>query len=203
MESRQTEGAVEARGAKPVGDVSAKIKSGGRKMTVFGIISIVLGIGAIMAPAITGLSVAMTVGLLVMVGGIMKMLWAFAAESFGKGMLALAMGGLTLLCGLSMACNPLFASAFLTLIIAGFLFADGVADIVGAFRLDPDSGRAWMLVGGIVSILLGAMIWRQFPLSGAWAIGGLLGGKLLISGIEILAVGSAGRGLAKRMNAAV
>jgi uncharacterized membrane protein HdeD (DUF308 family) len=203
MKSGQAEGTVEAKASELRGDISAKIKSGGRKMTVFGIISIVLGIGAITAPAIAGLSVVMTVGLLVMVGGIMKMLWAFAAESFGKGVLALAMGGLTLLCGLSMVCNPLFASAFLTLIIAGFLFADGVADIVGAFRLNPDSGRVWMLVGGIASILLGAMIWRQFPLSGVWAIGVLLGVKLLISGTEMLAVGSAVRGLAKGMNAAV
>jgi uncharacterized membrane protein HdeD (DUF308 family) len=183
-------------------DISAKVKSGGRNMTLFGIICIVLGICAIASPAITGLSVVMTVGLLVMAGGIMKMLWAFAAESFGKGVLAFAIGGLTLLCGLSLVGNPLFASGFLTLIIAGFLFADGVAEIVGAFRLGPDSGRVWMLIGGIASILLGGMIWAQFPLSGAWAIGVLLGVKLLISGIVMLAVGSAGRGIAKRMNAA-
>jgi len=203
MKSTQTERTAEAKGSEPMGDISANIKSGGRRMTVFGIISILLGIGAITAPAITGLSVVVTVGLLVMVGGIMKMLWAFAAETFGKGVLAFAMGGLTLLCGLSMAGSPLFASAFLTVIIAGFLFADGVAEIVGAFRLNPDSGRGWMLVGGIASILLGAMIWGQFPLSGAWAIGVLLGLKLLFSGTEMLAVGNAGRELAKRMNAAV
>jgi len=186
-----------------MGDISTKIKSSGRKMTVFGIITIVLGIGAIMAPAITGLSVVTTVGLLVMAGGIVKMLWAFAAESFGKGLLAFAMGGLTLLCGLSMACNPLIASGFLTLIIAGLLFADGITDIMGAFRLNANSGRGWMLVGGIASILFGAMIWRQFPLSGAWAIGVLLGVKLLISGIQILTVGREGRELAERMNAPV
>jgi uncharacterized membrane protein HdeD (DUF308 family) len=202
MESTHREGIVEGIGAELLGDISTKVKSGGRRMTLFGIISIVLGMGAITAPAITGLSVVMMVGLLMTAGGIMKMLWAFAAENFGKGVLALAMGGLTLLCGLSMAGHPIFASAFLTLIIAGFLFAEGVAEIAGAFRLNPDSGRVWMLAGGITSMLLGAMIWRQFPLSGVWAIGVLLGVKLLISGTVMLAVGSAGRGLAKRMNTA-
>jgi uncharacterized membrane protein HdeD (DUF308 family) len=185
-----------------VADLSAKVKSGGRMMVVFGIISLMLGIAAIVSPAVTGMSVVMTVGLLVMAGGIMKMLWAFAAESFGKGVLAFALGGLTLLCGLSMAGNPLFASAFLTLIIAGFLFADGVAEIVGAFRLDAQAGRTWMVIGGIASILLGVMVWRQFPLSGAWAIGVLLGFKLLIGGIVMIAVGAARRGLAMHMNAA-
>jgi hypothetical protein len=35
-----------------------------------------------------------------------------------------------------------------------------------------------MLFGGVVSVLLGIMIWRQFPLSGAYAIGVLVGIKL-------------------------
>jgi uncharacterized membrane protein HdeD (DUF308 family) len=117
--------------------------------------------------------------------------------------LAMAMGGLTLLCGLSIAGNPLFASAFLTVIIAGFLFADGVAEIVGAFSLNLDSGRVWMLLGGIASILLGAMNWRQFPLSGFWALGVLLGVRLLISGSVMLAVGAAGRDVAKQMKSTV
>ena len=201
MTSTRSEGTVESEGAGLWGEISTKVKSGGRKMTLFGIISIVLGICAIAAPAITGLSVVMMVGLLVIVGGIMKMLWAFAAGSFGKGLLAFAMGGLTLLCGISMAGNPIFATAFLTVIIAGFLFADGIAEIVGAFRLNPDSGRVWLLIGGIASIILAGMIWRQFPLSGAWAIGVLLGMKLLINGIVMFAVGSAVRSLAKGVGA--
>jgi uncharacterized membrane protein HdeD (DUF308 family) len=59
-----------------------------------------------------------------------------------------------------------------------------------------------MVIGGIASILLGVMVWRQFPLSGAWAIGVLLGFKLLIGGIVMIAVGAARRGLAMHMNAA-
>ena len=67
------------------GEISDRIKSGGRRMTVFGILSIILGIFAILTPAITGLSVVMIVGLFVIAGGVIKMLWAFGAESFGKG----------------------------------------------------------------------------------------------------------------------
>ena len=62
-------------------------------------------------------------------------------------------------------------------------------------------GRAWLLFGGIASILLGTMIWRQFPLSGTWAIGVLLGVKLLIVGTIMIAGGSAVRSFASTRTA--
>jgi uncharacterized membrane protein HdeD (DUF308 family) len=134
-------------------------------MTMFGVITAVLGLAALAAPAITGLSVVLSVGVLVILGGTLKMIWAFSADSFGRGLLAFAIGGLTF----------------------------------GAFRLRRESGRIWMLLGGIASIVLGAMIWAQFPLSGGWAIGVLLGIKLLFVSIAMLTAGSAVRTLAKDM----
>jgi uncharacterized membrane protein HdeD (DUF308 family) len=91
----------------------------------------------------------------------------------------------------------LFASALLTVILACFLFADGVAEIVGAFSIRHETGRAWMLIGGICSIVLGLMIWRQYPLSGSWALGVLLGVRLFFIGIVMLTGGSAVRSYAK------
>ena len=54
-------------------------------MKLFGIITIILGIPAILAPMITGVSIAFLVGLLVPAGGIARMVWAFQAGSLGKG----------------------------------------------------------------------------------------------------------------------
>jgi len=59
-----------------------------------------------------------------------------------------------------------------------------------------------MLFGGIVSIVLGVMIWRQFPLSGVWAIGVLLGIKLLFGGMIMVATGSTVRAVAGAMDTA-
>jgi len=44
----------------------------------------------------------------------------------------------------------------------------------------------------------GIMIWGQFPLSGVWAIGILLGIKLVFVGLIMLMGGSAVRSMAKR-----
>jgi len=170
-------------------DVAA---TGGRKMKRFGIITIIIGILAIAAPLITGLSVALLVGLLVLAGGIARMAWAFQTGSLGKGLLGLAIGGLTLLCGVALVTDSLLASGVLTIILAVYFVVDGVFEVAAAFQVRP-VGWGWLLVGGVLSFLFGLMIWQQFPLSGAWAIGVLLGFKLLLVGIIMIGVGPIAR----------
>ena len=172
-------------------------KEGGKNMTVFGIIAIILGIFAMLAPGLTGISVAILVGVIVLVAGIVRIIWAFQAGSLGKGLLMFVIGGLTLLCGIALLANPLFASGVLTVMLAVYFILDGIFEIVASVQLHPRAGWGWMLFGGIVSIWLGIMIWRQFPLSGVWAIGILLGIKLFFVGLIMVMGGSAVRSMAK------
>jgi uncharacterized membrane protein HdeD (DUF308 family) len=162
--------------------------AGGPNVKLLGIITIILGILAISAPLITGLSIALLVGVLVLAGGVTRIVWALRAGSFGKGLLRFAIGALTVICGIVLVTDPLVASGILTILLAVYFVLDGVAEIVGAFHVRPVSGWGWLLVGGIISLLLGVMIWRQFPLSGAWAIGVLLGFRLLLVGISMVIV---------------
>jgi uncharacterized membrane protein HdeD (DUF308 family) len=181
-------------------NVLTEVQSSGNRMKIFGVISLILGLLAIAAPAFTGLSVLVSVGFLVMGGGVLRMLWAFGAGTFGKGLLAFAIGVLTLLCGIVLVTNPLFTSGFLTILIAICLFADGLAELVGSFSLGPNSGRGWLIIGGIASMVLAVMIWRQFPFSGLWAIGVFLGVKLLFVGIAMLTVGSGVKSFTNNLN---
>ena len=171
--------------------VKEAVKAGGTNMTIFGIIAILLGILAMLAPGLTGTSVLLLLGVFVLIGGIVRIIWAFRAGSLGKGPLRFAIGGLTLLCGIVLVANPLFASGVLTVMLAVYFIFDGISEIVGGIRQRPGSGWGWMLFGGIVSLLLGIMIWRQFPLSGVWAIGTLLGIKLFFIGLIMITEGKA------------
>jgi len=173
-----------------------KLKLAARHLTLFGVLSLALGLAAIWAPFVAGVSVVVTVGVLVVAAGILRMVWAFGTPTFGKGVSMFALGGLTLLCGLSLVTYPWFAFGFLTALIAFYLFTDGVAEIMAAFR-PQQSGRAWLLFGGVASIILGTIMWAQFPLSGGLALGVLLGMKLIFIGGSMLASGSAARTLAK------
>jgi len=181
--------------------IAKNVQSAGRRMTLFGVITILAGIASILAPLATGVSIVVAVGLFVTAAGILRMIWAFSAGTFGGGILAFAIGVLTLLCGLSLVSNPIFAFGFLTVLLSIYLLADGISEIAAAFQLGGQSGRLWMILGGVVSILLAGMMWQQYPLSGGWAIGVFLGIKLLFIGIAILTVGSGARTLSKRAQA--
>ena len=171
-------------------------RQGGGSMTIFGVVTIVLGILAMMAPMLVGFSVAMLIGIILLAAGITRMFWAFKAETFGRGALKFAIGGLTLLSGLVLLARPLFALGTLTVVLALYFIVDGFFEVIGAFQLKPANGWGWVLFGGLISLALGVMIWRQFPLSGAWAIGILVGVKLIFAGIMMVTVGSVVRSAA-------
>jgi uncharacterized membrane protein HdeD (DUF308 family) len=163
-----------------------------KRMTTFGIIAIILGILCMMAPVVTGLSIALLLGLLVLVAGTVRLVWAFQAGSVGEGILKFALAGLTLLCGALLVANPIFASGFLTILLALYFILDGISEIA----VGIGSRRGWFTFAGVVSILLGVLLWAQFPLSGAWALGILLGIKLLFIGLIMVMGGSVARSMA-------
>src|SRR5512135_750518 len=109
-------------------------KAGGKRMTLFGVIAILLGLLAILTPAVVGTSVLVILGVIVLAAGIVRMVWSFGSGSVGKGLLMFALGLLTFLCGVGLIANPLFASGFLTVVLAVYFFLDGLAEIVAAFK---------------------------------------------------------------------
>ena len=86
--------------------------------------------------------------------------------------------------------DPLLASGVLTIVPAAYLVVDGVFEVAAASRVSSSyGGGGWVLAGWVLSFLPGMMIWQQFPFSGAWAIGVLLGFKLLLIGMSMICVG--------------
>ena len=160
-------------------------------MTVFGIKVLILGLLAIACPLTAGAAVSTMVAILLMAAGAVRMLWAFKAGSFGKGALVLLLGGLTLGVGIVMLARPLVVLASLTIVLAVYFLLDGISEIVAAFSVKPAKGWGFMVFGGAMSILLSSLIWSQWPLSGAWAIGILVGVRLVFAGTAMIALGSA------------
>jgi len=161
----------------------------GSRMRLLGGLTILLGLLALMTPMLTGYSIILLIGGLVVVAGGLRMWWAFGAGSLGQGLLVFALGGLTLICGLALLANPLFASGLVTLLMTLYFIAD--------LGRRPESGWGWLLFGGVISIALGIMLWRQAPLAGAWALGLFFGIKLIFAGIMMLTLGSAVKAVAR------
>jgi len=157
---------------------------------------VILGFLAVGAPLITGVAVAIMVGTCVVVAGLLQVVLSFKAGSLGRGILAAILGVLSIVAGLLMIGHPLLGLGFLTLLLAGYFIVHGIFEIFHGLNLRPLAGWGWTLFGGIVTVLLGILIWRQWPLSGAWAVGVLVGIHILFSGWSAIMVGAAARGAA-------
>jgi len=165
-----------------------------------GIIVMLMGMFAMGAPFIAGLSIAMVVGIFFIIGGGGQLVFAFKT---GKRVLDIILGILTVIVGIYMVMHPPEALAALTIFLAAYLIVSGIFEAIMAFQIRPASGWGWALFNGIISVLLGGMIWYQYPLSGAWAIGILLGIKLFFSGWMLLMFGLTARGMTSQLKQAV
>jgi len=159
----------------------------------FGVVEIIVGVLAIAAPAIAGGAVAMMIGILFIVAGIARLFGAFMADSFGAGALTFIWGLIIAAAGFYFMIHPGLGMATLTLLLAVIFFIDGILRVIMSFKMKPVSGWGWMLFGGIVSVILAFMIWGQFPMSGVWLVGTLVGINLLISGITTISVATSAK----------
>ena len=160
---------------------------------VMGIIVLITGILAIGSPLVAGISVAMIVGVLLIVGGIGHVIFAIRGHT---GIWNVLFSVLTVIVGAYMLANLGVALASLTLFLAAYFLVSGIFEILFAFRAKPARGWGWALFSGIVSVVLGLMIWGQFPLSGAWAVGVLFGIRMVFIGWTLIILGSGARKVA-------
>jgi uncharacterized membrane protein HdeD (DUF308 family) len=149
-----------------------------------GWLSIVFGALAIAMPWVAGQSILLTVGVLVIAAGIMRMIWAFQAGSLGKGVLVFLIDVLTLLAGFAVVASPLMSSAILTIMLSTYFLVDGLSELFAAFSVQD--GKGWLLFDAVVTVLLSIMLFTGFPLAGTVAIGVFLGVKLVFVGMTML-----------------
>lgn len=183
-------------------EVTGAVREGSRGVTVWGIATIILGVLAVMSPYYAGEIVAIMVAILLIAAGLARLFYAFKAESFGKGVLTFLFGGLSILAGVIMLARPVLGMLSLTVVLIVYFLVDGISQIIGSFRLRPVKGWGWLLFSGILSVVLAILLWQQWPVSGVWAIGVLVGVHLIFAGWSMIAVGAVGEGVADEAEAA-
>lgn len=165
------------------------------------VLFILLGLFAIIEPATAVVGIAWLLGWLLILGGIAHFIATLRGGSTTRVVLQILSAIAFVLGGLYILTHPLLAIGTLTALLAVVIFAVGVFDIITYFRLQREHPSGWMLLNGIVAVLLGALIWVQWPSSSAWAIGTLVGVNLVMTGITRLMFGLAGRRLIKHATA--
>jgi uncharacterized membrane protein HdeD (DUF308 family) len=171
------------------------INRAGRWFTVMGVVFVILGMLAIVEPAVAGLAVAILVGWLLIFGGFAHAVGAFGGGA-GRVVWQLIVAAIYIVGGLYFLTHPLLALGTLTLFLAAILLVEAVVEVIAYFVTRGEGGSGWRLVNAIVTLLLGGMIWRNWPSSSVWAIGTLVGVNLMITGFSRLMLGTAARKLA-------
>jgi len=158
-----------------------------KNIKIWGWVVLIAGIFSLLAPLASGVAISMLVGALLAVAGITRLIEAFQGGGFWSGLFGL----LYTVAGFTVMGRPLLGLATLTLVLAIYFLAVGISEIIAAFQIRPAQGWGFLLFSGIVSIVLGMMIWNQWPLSGRWAVGVLVGVQLMFSGMTMITLGSA------------
>src|SRR4029077_21268126 len=159
-----------------------------------GIVLIVLGTTAIGSTFVMTIASVFFFGWLLIIGGAMEVIHAFWHKRWAGFFLDLLTGILYVVAGWMMVSNPQESALLLTLVIAMFLVFEGVFRIVAALAARyPHWG--WVMFNGVISLILGIMIWRQWPYSGLWVIGLFVGIEMLLNGWSLVMLSLSARNL--------
>jgi uncharacterized membrane protein HdeD (DUF308 family) len=157
---------------------------------VLGGVLVALGIIALGSVVIASLAAAVAIGILLLLAGVGEVIGAFWCRGWSGFFLELLSGVLSIVVGLLFLRAPLNALAALTLLIACFLMVGGIFKIVAALSY-RFAAWGWSLASGIIDVVLGVMIWQEWPASALWVIGLFVGINLLFRGFNWIALGLA------------
>jgi uncharacterized membrane protein HdeD (DUF308 family) len=161
---------------------------------LLGIALIVLGSVALGSVAIASLATALVIGMMILLGGIVETVGAFWCRGWSGFFLHLLSGVLSIVVGVLFLRAPINALLALTLLVACFLLVGGIFKIVAAISYRFGSW-GWALASGIIDVILGVMIWQEWPASALWVMGLFLGINLVFRGIHWISLGLALRAL--------
>ena len=146
-----------------------------------GIALVLLGMIALGASVVVTLASVLFFGILFIISGVFQAVQAFRTRHSKGFFLHLLAGVLDLVVGLLLVTHPAVGALTLTLLLAAFFLVGGLFRIVAALSMRfPSWG--WALLGGVVSLFLGILLWMEWPESGLWFIGMCIGIDMIFHG---------------------
>jgi uncharacterized membrane protein HdeD (DUF308 family) len=150
-----------------------------------GITLIVLGILALtFIPAAT-LSSVLFLGWLMMFSGMVEGIYAFRARRWGGVFLHIVGGVLGVLVGLLVITHPVAGALAWTMLFSAFFTVIGLFRLITATHLRYRSW-GWAAFDGVVTLVLGVLLWAQWPVSAIWFLGFALGVALILRGLTMI-----------------
>lgn len=148
-----------------------------------GVLFIICGLLAALLPGATALGMGVLVGTLLLVSGAFQLIITLKSKIHWWSVLSAL---LSLIAGSIMLFDPFAGLVALVTVIAVFLTIEGIFEILLAFQFRPVRNWWWMLVAGIVTLFLAALLWAGFPALGILYLGWMVAVNLLLYGFSLL-----------------
>jgi uncharacterized membrane protein HdeD (DUF308 family) len=170
--------------------VSAAVSEHWKAFLFEGILLVILGMAAIIAPLIASLAFTIFLGWLFLISGIAGLamtFWGRAMPGFWWSLISAVLG---IGAGIILLARPAQGVLTLTIVIGAYFLAEGVATIMYALehRRELSERWSWMLFSGLLDILIAFLIIAGLPGSAEWAIGLLVGINLVFGGASLIGV---------------
>ena len=120
-------------------------------------------------------------GFFLLAAGVIQIAQAFLARKWSGLFLSLLLGVLYIVTGFLCVAKPTVTAIGLTFWIAAFCFVAGLFRMLTSLILRFDQW-GWVFFNGLVTFILGVMIYSDWPISGLWVIGIFIGVDLILSG---------------------
>jgi uncharacterized membrane protein HdeD (DUF308 family) len=153
------------------------------------------GLLMLFSPVAVGNAVVKLAALVLMLTGVVQLIQALRGVRGPQRLLAAILGIVVAGLGVLVWFNPELGSGFLTALLMIFFVVNGLWKLTLSMRYRPARGWAWLLLSGLVSLVFVYLLWKQWPLGGAWAIGVLVGLDLLLTGVSLVILSRAMRRL--------
>jgi|SoiMethySBSTD1v2_1073268.scaffolds.fasta_scaffold84130_2 uncharacterized membrane protein HdeD (DUF308 family) len=195
MAERMSQSAINAgiadtrqRARDAVAEVEGQIAEHWVWYLILGIVLLLGGIAAIAFPFVSTMAAKRVLGWIFLFAGVFTIVHAFSAGNWRGFFWNLLIGILYTVGGAYLVFLPLAGVLTLTMLVAAIFLADGILEIIMAFRLRPHSGWGWVLASGVAALIAGFLIWSQLPSSATWVIGVLVGIKMIMAGSSFVAL---------------
>ena len=145
-----------------------------------GILLLALGVVAWIDAMVVAVASAVFIGVTLVAGGVLQILHALVVGRWRGMALSLCSGILYTLSGVLAMSEPPHGAAILTLLLVMTIVTGGILRVAAVLR-ERIQARA-LLLGGLASIVIGALIYLSLPWPGLWLLGTLIAIELFIQG---------------------
>jgi uncharacterized membrane protein HdeD (DUF308 family) len=147
-----------------------------------GIVLMLLGLFAWFNVVGVTLAGTILIGALLLVGGIVQVVHAFMDRAWTGFSLHILTGILYAIAGLLIMAEPARGAIVITILLAAVLIVTGIMRVVMALRHWNMGGAGLLLLGGLISAIVGIALYLTLPWSGLWVLGTLIAVDLIFNG---------------------